>query len=158
MVPSAAVKVTETVQMSPGCSAAAPQLPPEPGKAPPVYEDGGQLRDFVHAKDIARANVLAATADVTDAVFNVASGVETSLNDLAYALLRVMGADLAPEYGPERTVNAVPRRLADTSTAERRLGFRAEIDLEEGLRRLVAWWRAERQDASAATAAPAAAR
>ena len=81
-------------------------------------------------------------------MFNVASGVETSLNDLAYALLRVMGSDLEPEYGPERKVNPVPRRLADTSKAERLLGFRAEIDLEDGLRRLVEWWRAERQGAS----------
>ena len=78
---------------------------------------------------------------MTDDVFNVASGVETSLNDLAAALLKVMGSRLKPEYMPERKVNPVSRRLADTRAAERALGFRAEVGLEQGLTRLVEWWR-----------------
>ena len=82
--------------------------------------------------------------DVTDEVFNVASGTETSLNDLAAAMLRVMGSSLQPEYGPARAVNAVPRRLADTRKAEEMLGFVAAVDLDEGLRRLVDWWSTER--------------
>jgi UDP-glucose 4-epimerase len=45
------------------------------------------------------------------------------------------------EYGPARVINAVPRRLADTSLAKARLGFEAEVGLAEGLARLVAWWR-----------------
>jgi UDP-glucose 4-epimerase len=110
------------------------------GQAPLIFGDGSQTMDFVFSEDIARANLLAAQADVTDEVFNVASGVETSLNELALALTKVMGVDLAPEYGPERTVNNVNRRLASTKAAEERLGFRAEVDLEEGLRRLVTWW------------------
>jgi UDP-glucose 4-epimerase len=81
---------------------------------------------------------------VSDEVFNVASGVETSLNELAAALTRVMNVRQAPEYGPERKVNAVPRRLASTEKAERMLGFRASVPLEQGLLRLVEWWRAER--------------
>ena len=84
---------------------------------------------------------LAATAGVTGEVFNVASGVETSLNELAQALLTAMGASLAVEYGPERKVNAVSRRLADPSRARACLGFETRVDLDEGLRRLVAWWR-----------------
>ena len=64
------------------------------------------------------------TAPVTDEVFNVASGTETSLRGLADALLRVMGSDLEPEHGPERAVNPVARRLADTSAAAERLGLR----------------------------------
>jgi UDP-glucose 4-epimerase len=55
-----------------------------------------------------------------------------------------MGSDQTPQYGPERKVNPVPRRLADTQQAERLLGFRAQISLEEGLRRLVDWWQGER--------------
>ena len=81
-------------------------------------------------------------------MFNVASGVETSLNDLARALMRAMDVEMEPEYGPARNVNAVSRRLADTSKAERMLGFKAEVELEEGLRRLVAWWRANREQAA----------
>ncbi|MEN3305818.1 MAG: UDP-glucose 4-epimerase, partial [Micromonosporaceae bacterium] len=95
--------------------------------------------------DIARANILAAEADVTDDVFNVASGTETSLRELAQALTEVMKSELAPEFGPARTVNAVTRRLADTGAAQRLLGFRAEIGLSEGLEGLVEWWRGNRE-------------
>jgi UDP-glucose 4-epimerase len=116
----------------------------EAGIRPLILGDGTQTMDFVYVDDVARANVLAAAGDVSDEVFNVASGVETSLNDLARALARAMGSDLTPEYGPERSVNPVPRRVGDPSRAWERLGFRAEIDLDEGLRRLVEWWRAER--------------
>ncbi|HEU5012456.1 MAG TPA: NAD-dependent epimerase/dehydratase family protein [Roseiflexaceae bacterium] len=114
------------------------------GQAPLIFGDGGQTMDFVHVEDIARANILAAESTISDEVFNVASGVETSLNDLAYALLRVMGSDLHPEYGPERKVNPVPRRLADTRKARERLGFTAQVSLEDGLRQLVAWWQEQR--------------
>ena len=111
------------------------------GQAPLVLGDGLQTMDFVFTEDIARANLLAAQADVSDEVFNIASGTETSLLDLARALVRVMGRpDLQVEFGPARAVNGVTRRLADTTLAAERLGFKAEVDLEEGLRRLVAWW------------------
>jgi UDP-glucose 4-epimerase len=114
------------------------------GQGPLVLGDGTQTMDFVYIEDVARSNILALQADVVDEVFNIASGTETSLNELAAALLRVMGSDARPEYGPERKVNPVPRRLADTTKAERELGFRAEVGLDEGLTRLVEWWRASR--------------
>jgi len=117
------------------------------GQPPLIFGDGAQTMDFISVEDIARANILALKADVTDEVFNVASGVETSLNELACALLRVMGSSLKPQYGPERKVNPVPRRLADTRKAEQMLGFRAAVSLDEGLRRLVDWWRQERKAA-----------
>ncbi len=115
------------------------------GTAPLILGDGLQTMDFVHVKDIARANILAAESDATDEVFNIACGVETSLNQLAQALLDVMKSDLKPEYGPARTVNGVTRRLADTSLAAQRIGFQAEIGLHDGLRDLVDWWLAERE-------------
>lgn len=59
------------------------------------------------------------------------------------------GRRLRPEYRPERAVNAVPRRSADTSKAQKVLGFRARVDLEEGLSRLVNWWRSQRRLAAA---------
>jgi len=105
-----------------------------------ILGDGTQTMDFVFIEDIARANLLAAKANVTDEVFNVASGTETSLNELAAALGRVMGCCRQPQYGPARKVNPVSRRLADTAKAERLLGFKARVSLEEGLSRLVAWW------------------
>jgi UDP-glucose 4-epimerase len=114
------------------------------GQPPLILGDGTQTMDFVYIDDVARSNILALSSDVSDEVFNVASGVETSLNELAAALLRVMGSNLRPEYGPERKVNPVSRRLADTSKAERMLGFRAQVSLDQGLRRLVDWWTAQK--------------
>ena len=118
------------------------------GEPPLILGDGSQTMDFIYIDDVARANVLAAAADVTDVTFNVASGVETSLLELARMLLNVMDSELPVQHGPERGVNKVPRRLADTTSAREQLGFEAEVGVEEGLRRLVDWWRAE-QDAPA---------
>jgi len=114
------------------------------GEPPLIFGDGKQTMDFVDARDIARANILAAKADVTDEVFNVASGQETSLLELAQMLSKVMGSDIPPQHGPERKVNGVTRRLADISKARDMIGFEARITMEEGLRDLVEWWRRER--------------
>jgi len=116
----------------------------EAGQPPLILGDGQQTMDFVYIEDVARANVLALASDVTDEVFNVASGTETSLRELAEALLNVTGSDLRPDFGPERSVNPVSRRLADVSKAERMLGFKAAMGLEEGLARLEEWWHANR--------------
>jgi UDP-glucose 4-epimerase len=114
------------------------------GEPPLILGDGSTTMDFIYIEDVARANVLALQSDIQDDVFNVASGVETSLNQLADSLLWVMKSNLKPIYGPERKVNPVARRLADTTKASEVLGFRASIGLEEGLTRLVEWWRANR--------------
>ena len=118
------------------------------GQPPLILGDGKQTMDFVYIDDIARANVLALASDVGNEVFNVASGTETSLNELAAALLRAMGSTLRPEYGPERKVNPVGRRLADTTKARRMLGFQTEVSLDEGLSRLVSWWKAQKRAAA----------
>jgi UDP-glucose 4-epimerase len=117
------------------------------GEPPLIFGDGKQTMDFIHVADIARANVLALEAPVTDRVFNVATGAETSLTDIAEALLRVMDSPLTPSYGPERKVNPVPRRLADTRQAAECLGFTARVALDEGLRSFVEWWKRERDQA-----------
>jgi UDP-glucose 4-epimerase len=116
----------------------------EAGQPPLILGDGQQTMDFVFTEDIARANLLAAVSDVTDDIFNIGSGTETSLVELAEALQRVMGSRLPLEFGPARGVNGVARRLADISRARQRLGWKPEVGLDEGLRRLVAWWRSER--------------
>jgi UDP-glucose 4-epimerase len=117
----------------------------ENGVPPLIMGDGKTSMDFIYIDDIARANVAGLKSDVSDEVFNVASGIETSLQDLAEALMRVMGKKMTPEYGPERKVNAVPRRLASTQKAKRLLGWEAQVDLDEGLERLVSWWRANKE-------------
>lgn len=123
------------------------------GRPPLIFGDGQQTMDFVCVPDIARANVLAARSGIVEGTYNIASGTETSLLELAQALLRVMDAeDLGVEHGPERAVNGVVRRLADTSAAERDFGFRSTIGLEEGLRQLVEWWRPLRAEVAAGRA------
>jgi UDP-glucose 4-epimerase len=116
----------------------------ESGTPPLILGDGLQTMDFIHVADIARANILAAKADVTDEVFNIASATETSLKELAQALSDVMKSDLAPEHGPARAVNGVTRRLASTVAAKEKLGFEAGISLNEGLEGLVDWWRSSK--------------
>lgn len=114
------------------------------GQPPLIFGDGLQTMDFVHADDVARANVLAALSPATDRVFNVGTGIETSLNELAAQLLATMGSSLSVEYREERRVNPVPRRLADVRRARQEIGFEARIPLAEGLRTLVTWWQQER--------------
>lgn len=120
----------------------------EQGLPPVIFGDGTQTMDFVYVEDVARAYVLAAKAPVTDEVMNVGSGTETSLRTLAALLCKVMGSRLEPEFGPERKVNPVRRRLADITKARQLIGWEPRVGLEEGLRRLVAWWRAERRKAT----------
>lgn len=119
------------------------------GESPIIFGDGSQSMDFVFVEDVARAFSLAATCAAAGEVFNIASGVETSLRQLARTLLEVMDSNLEIEYGRGRKLAAVPRRVADVSKAKAKLGFEAEVTLDQGLRRLVTWWRQERQSARA---------
>ena len=115
------------------------------GQPPLIFGDGLQTMDFVYTTDIARANILAAASDVVEGVYNIASEEETSLRGLAEALLRTMGSGTPIEFGPERQVNGVTRRLASTEAARRDLGWTATVGLDEGLRWLVDWWRVSRE-------------
>lgn len=109
---------------------------------PQIHGDGSASMDFVFVEDVARANLLAMKSDEEDTVYNVASGVETTLHQLWQAMQRVSGAEhLEPEFAPPRKVNPVPRRLADIRKAKRELGFVAQVDLDEGLRQFVEWRR-----------------
>jgi UDP-glucose 4-epimerase len=121
------------------------------GQPPLILGDGLQTMDFVFIDDVARANVLALQSDSAAEAFNVASGTETSLRELAQRLLQVMGAPgMQPEHGPERGVNAVTRRLACTQKSSQLLGFKAQVDLNQGLRQLVNWWHDQRALAACA--------
>jgi UDP-glucose 4-epimerase len=113
------------------------------GKPCLIFGDGSQTMDFVYVGDIARANLLAASSSIADDAINVASGTETSLHELAVTLGKVMGVNLEPEYGPARKATPVFRRLADIKKAERMLGFKTHVCMEEGLTKLVDWWSKE---------------
>ena len=98
----------------------------------------------VHRRRRPRQRPGACIADVSDEVFNVASGTETSLNELCRgAARRSWGRPRARVRTASANVNPVPRRLADTSKAREAAGLRAPVSLDEGLARLVDWWRAD---------------
>ena len=115
------------------------------GEPPVIFGDGKQTMDFVYVNDIARANIRGAECDVDDVVFNIGSQSETSLEQLAVLLARVMDRDdLEPIFQEERKVNPVPRRLADITAARELLGWEPQISLEQGLSDLFNWWVRER--------------
>jgi UDP-glucose 4-epimerase len=114
---------------------------------PLIFGDGEQSMDFIYVVDIARANLLALKSDASDIVLNVASGTQTTLNELSDKLCAIMGRpELRAEYREERKVNPVRRRLGSTALASERIGFTSDITLDQGLAGLVAWWRAARRE------------
>ena len=110
------------------------------GRAPLVFEDGGQLRDFVHVRDVARANVLALTApEPVDGALNVASGRPRSILDMARALHAAAPAGApAPEVVPRFRLGDVRHVFASAERAAQRLGFRAREGFEAGMAELAA--------------------
>jgi UDP-glucose 4-epimerase len=111
----------------------------EANKPPLIFGDGHQSMDFVYVGDVARANLLAAQSEISDDVFNVGTGVQTSLNELCDLLLSIMGSSLRPEHREARSVANVQRRRAATDKAEKLLGFKAKVSLEQGLLELIRW-------------------
>jgi UDP-glucose 4-epimerase len=110
------------------------------GKNPLIYGDGSTSMDFIFVADVARANVAALQAEVSDEVFNVGFNRETSLKQLLEILIAVNNCPLKPEHREENTVNPVSRRLADISKAKTLLGFNPQISLEKGLALLSDWY------------------
>jgi UDP-glucose 4-epimerase len=111
----------------------------EEGNPPQIFGDGKQSMDFVYVDDVARANLLGLESHVTDEVFNVGTGIQTNLNQLCDLLLKVTGSSLRPVYREARKVANVSARQSSTEKAEQELGFKAQIQLEDGLRKLIAW-------------------
>lgn len=110
-------------------------------EAPVIFGDGLQTMDFIYVGDVARAYLRGAVSDATDVVCNAGTGVETSLRDLCRKLCTAAGhPGVEPAFQPPRKVNPVSRRLASTDLARERIGFVAEVGLEEGLRHLVRWF------------------
>jgi UDP-glucose 4-epimerase len=110
------------------------------GKPPIIFGDGSQTMDFVYVADVAQAYVQALASSLTDQVFNVGTGIQTSLLELSQMLCELTGhPDLQPEFAPERKVNPVAHRQADTRLAREKLGFEALVGLREGLTDLIAW-------------------
>jgi UDP-glucose 4-epimerase len=118
------------------------------GQAPQVFGDGSQTYDFVHVRDVARANLCAMESTVSDECYNVGTGIGTTLKDLVEQLLGIAGASPQIEYVPQGQT-FVTQRIGSTKRAIEELGFTASIGLEEGLRDVIEWRAAEAQDVPA---------
>ncbi|HYM80074.1 MAG TPA: NAD-dependent epimerase/dehydratase family protein [Candidatus Limnocylindria bacterium] len=124
------------------------------GKAPVIHGDGNQTRDFTYIDDAVDATVLAATSErAVGEVFNVGTGTETRVNELAAILIHMIGAGVQAVHTNRRDVDNIRRRVVNIEKTRRALRWVPEITLEEGLRRTVDWQRSqERRTASRAAA------
>jgi UDP-glucose 4-epimerase len=112
----------------------------ESGGRPQVYGDGSQQYDFVAVEDVARANICAMKSDATGKSYNVGRGIGTSIKELTELLIALSGKDAEIEYLPAG-LTFVTNRIGSTEAAERDLGFRWTIGLEDGMQRLIDWRR-----------------
>lgn len=111
-------------------------------EAPVINGDGTQAYDFVSVQDVARCNVLALESDATDEFYNVGTGIQTSIKTLCDKILELRESDLKvtyKPYSPEDSRRMVQNRIGCPLKAEKDLGFKYEISLEEGLKRLIQW-------------------
>jgi UDP-glucose 4-epimerase len=120
----------------------------EKGNAPVAYGDGSQAYDFVSVVDCARANVCAMRADSVDRFYNVGTGRRTSIKELAEHLLGLTGSNLAIEY-KEEGLTFVKNRIGSPRMAEKEIGFKAVVSLEDGLKELIEWRKRHVQEVDA---------
>jgi UDP-glucose 4-epimerase len=112
------------------------------GRPPVIHGDGNQTRDFTFIDDAVDATVLAATSErALGEVFNVGTGVETSVNQLCTTLIGLIGASITPAHSDRRDVDNIRRRVVNIEKTRRALRWVPEVTLEEGLRRTVEWQR-----------------
>ncbi len=109
------------------------------GEAPTIMGDGSEAFDFVAVEDCAKANVCGMKADATDEFYNVGTGTRTSLKELAEKLLNLTGCNEEIQYAPRSQATLVKNRIGSPIKATEEIGFTAELDLDEGLRRLIEW-------------------
>ncbi len=111
-------------------------------KTPEINGDGSQAYDFVTARDAARCNVLAMKSNLTDEFYNVGTGVQTSIKELCELILSLKKSELKVQYKPysaEDMRRMVQNRIGSTKKASKDLGFEYELDLQQGLKDLIAW-------------------
>jgi len=108
-------------------------------EAPVIHGTGEQALDFVYVEDVARANIKAVESDIQEGVYNVGTGVATSLKQLLEILLELSHAKLTPVFETSVKRPYVQKRIADITKSKEELGFRANITVREGLQKLIVW-------------------
>jgi UDP-glucose 4-epimerase len=119
------------------------------GESPTIMGDGSEAFDFVAVEDCALANVRAMQADATDQFYNVGTGKRTSLKELAEMLLDLTGSTQPIKYAPRSQATLVRNRIGSPVKARDEIGFDAEIELREGLQKLIAWRAAHKAEVDA---------
>ena len=110
------------------------------GKAPVIFGDGNQTRDFAFVRDVVRANILSMEKEQAEGVFNIACGKRTSLNQLAGIIMEIVGLKAGLIHEKPRPGD-IQDSLADISAARNELGYEPEYDLMSGLKETVDWFR-----------------
>jgi UDP-glucose 4-epimerase len=109
------------------------------GEGPTIMGDGSEAFDFVAVEDCAEANICAMKADTASSFYNVGTGERTSLKELAEILLRLTGSNQPITYAPRSLATLVRNRIGSPLKAQKEIGFKARIKLEDGLARVIAW-------------------
>jgi UDP-glucose 4-epimerase len=114
------------------------------GRSPVVHGDGQQTRDFTFIDDAVEATVLAGTTDrAIGEVFNVGTGLETRVLELAEHLIRIIGVDVPIEHKDRRDIDNIRRRVVNIEKTRRTLRWIPEVTLDQGLKRTVDWQRTQ---------------
>ena len=123
------------------------------GNRPLIFEDGNQRRDFVSVYDVADACALALECDAANGeVFNVGSGNSYTIRELAERFAKVVGVDVSPEITKQYRVGDIRHCFANITKAQTTLGYKPEVDLENGMAELAEWLRGEQAVDNVATA------
>lgn len=116
-------------------------------KAPVVFEDGNQTRDFVHVTDIVQANLLSLEKDAANfEVFNVGTGRPTSVGQIGRLLAQKMGVDLEPEFAKKFREGDIRHCYGDITRIRTKLGYEPKVKLEDGIDELISWVREQKAE------------
>jgi UDP-glucose 4-epimerase len=114
------------------------------GEGPTILGDGSEAFDFVAVEDCAAANLCAMRAQTIDRFYNVGTGTRTSLKELAERICHITGSNQPIAYAPRSQETLVRNRIGSPKRASEEIGFTAQIRLDDGLRKLIAWRQADK--------------
>jgi len=116
------------------------------GESPTIMGDGSEAFDFVAVEDCGLANVCAMQSEATDQNYNVGTGIRTSLKELAEMIIEITACDRPINYAPRSQATLVKNRVGDPVKASKEINFTAQIDLRDGLQRLINWRSAHKSE------------